>query len=82
MEDPLQKAFKRIADIFAELEKDVIAMRLKEGRIQKAKGGGFASGPCPIGFNNEGASWLLMSRRVIGWQKFLDGRLRALDLPK
>ncbi len=50
MEDPLQKAFKRIADIFAELEKDVIASRLKEGRINNAKNGERGSGPIPFGY--------------------------------
>ena len=50
MEDPLQKAFKRIADVFAELEKDVIAARLKEGRINNAKNGERGSGPIPFGY--------------------------------
>ena len=54
MEDPLQKAFKRIADIFAELEKDVITMRLKEGRISRAKAGNHASGPVAIGYKQVG----------------------------
>lgn len=54
MEDPLQKAFKRIADIFAELEKDVIAMRLKEGRINNAKKGERGSGPIPFGYRKIG----------------------------
>lgn len=50
LEDPLQKAFKRIADIFAELEKDVIAARLKDGRINNAKNGERGSGPVPYGY--------------------------------
>ena len=50
MEDPLQKAFKRIADIFSELEKDVIATRLKEGRMNNAKNGKRGSGPLPFGY--------------------------------
>ena len=55
LEDPLQKAFKRIADIFAELEKDVIAARLKEGRINRAKNGQRGSGPIPFGYlKNDG----------------------------
>jgi len=50
MEDPLQKAFKRISDIFAELEKDVIATRLKEGRMNNAKNGKRSCGSIPYGF--------------------------------
>ena len=53
MEDPLQKAFKRIADVFAELEKDVIATRLKEGRINTTKNGERGSGPIPYGYSKE-----------------------------
>ena len=54
LEDPLQKAFKRIADVFAELEKDVIAMRLKEGRINNAKNGERGSGAVPFGYMKPG----------------------------
>jgi site-specific DNA recombinase len=50
LEDPLQKAFKRIADVFAELEKDVIAARLKDGRENKAKNGERGSGPIAFGY--------------------------------
>lgn len=56
MEDPLQKAFKRIADVFAELEKDVIAVRLKDGRRNKAQNGGRGSGAIPFGYRKEGES--------------------------
>ena len=50
LEDPLQKAFKRIADVFAELEKDVIAARLRDGRVNNAKNGERGSGPIPFGY--------------------------------
>ncbi|NQU73950.1 MAG: recombinase family protein [Candidatus Omnitrophica bacterium] len=50
MDDPLQKAFKRIADVFAELEKDVIAARLKDGRINNAKNGERAVGAVPFSY--------------------------------
>ena len=50
LEDPLGKAFKHIADIFAELEKDVISMRMKEGRKNKAQNGERACGPVAFGF--------------------------------
>lgn len=54
LDDPLQKAFKRIADVFAELEKDVIATRLKEGRINNAKNGKRGCGPIPFGYQKVG----------------------------
>lgn len=73
MEDPLQKAFKRIADIFAELEKDMIAMRLKEGRINNAKNGMRGSGAIAFGYvkvddkleiNPEESKWV---EKVFRW---------------
>ena len=82
MEDPLQKAFKRIADIFAELEKDVIAMRLKEGRIQKAKGGGFASGPCPIGFKNEDGKLVIDEQESYWVAKIFRWRAKGFGFTK
>ncbi len=74
MEDPLQKAFKRIADVFAELEKDVIAMRLREGRINNAKNGERGSGAIPFGYkkvedkldvNPEEAQWV---EKIFRWR--------------
>ncbi|MDD3906217.1 MAG: recombinase family protein [Candidatus Omnitrophica bacterium] len=54
LEDPLQKAFKRIADVFAELEKEIITVRLEEGRINNAKNGERGSGAVPFGYRKIG----------------------------
>jgi len=54
LEDPLQKAFKHIADIFAELDRDTVVMRLREGRINNAKNGERGSGPVPYGYKKVG----------------------------
>ena len=54
LEDPLQKAFKRIADVFAQLEKEIIVVRLEEGRINNAKNGERGSGPVPFGYKKLG----------------------------
>lgn len=78
LEDPLQKAFKRIADVFAELEKDVIAMRLREGRLNNAKNGERSCGPVPFGYSKIGnklevnsieAEWVdkIFRRVTRGW---------------
>lgn len=76
MEDPLQKAFKRIADIFAELERDIIAVRLQEGRINAAKNGTHL-GAVPYGLIKVGDKLELNSgeapyvRQIFRW--FLKG---------
>lgn len=66
MDDPLQKAFKRIADIFAELEKDCISLRLREGRINNAKNGERGSGPIPFGYKKE-ANALVIDESEACW---------------
>ena len=53
---PFKKRFKRISDIFAELEKDVIAARLKDGRVNKARKGFRGSGAIPFGYRKDGNS--------------------------
>jgi len=66
-DDPLEKAFRRIAYVFAELEKDVLTARMLDGKINKAKNGERASGPIPYGYmkvgdkleiNPEEAKWV------------------------
>jgi len=49
-DDPLEKAFRRIAYVFAELEKDVLTARMLDGKVNKAKNGERASGPIPYGY--------------------------------
>ena len=92
MDDPLQKAFKRIADVFAELEKDVIATRLKDGRINNVKNGERGSGAVAFGYvktedglmvNREEAEWV---KKIFRWNSqrrsyaFIVGRLNRAGL--
>ena len=92
MDDPLQKAFKRIADVFAELEKDVIAARLKDGRINNAKNGERGSGAIAFGYvktesglmvNREEAEWV---KKIFRWSSqersyaYIIGRLNEAGL--
>ena len=53
-DDPLEKAFRRIAYIFAELEKDVITARLKDGRINCVRKGERGCGAVPFGYKKVG----------------------------
>ena len=48
--NPMETAFRQMAGVFAELEKNMIAMRLKGGRRQKARQGGYAGGKPAIGY--------------------------------
>lgn len=58
-DDPLEKAFRRIAYVFAELEKDMITARMHDGRINKAKSGRRACGPAAFGYKKESDSLVL-----------------------
>ncbi|MFA5156816.1 MAG: recombinase family protein [Candidatus Omnitrophota bacterium] len=53
MNDPLQLAFKRLIDVFAELEKTLIVTRLREGRVDKAENGRRAVGAIAFGYYKE-----------------------------
>lgn len=51
--DPMQTAFRQMMGVFAQLEKDMIAVRLKGGRKEKARQGGYAGGGAAIGYKAE-----------------------------
>ena len=57
--DPMNTAFRQMMGVFAELEKSMITFRMKGGRIQKAKQGGYAGGAAPIGYKAERGSKVL-----------------------
>lgn len=50
MNDPLQRAFRRLIDIFAELERSIITSRLRAGRDNNARNGLRGSGPISFGY--------------------------------
>lgn len=52
--DPMGKALSRIISVFAELERDVISMRLKDGRVNCARNGERGSGPVAFGYKKIG----------------------------
>ena len=53
--DPMKKAMRQMMSVFAELEKNMIARRLKGGRKHKAQHRGVKSqGNCPLGYEYEG----------------------------
>lgn len=53
-EDPMRTAMRQMIGVFGELERSMIAKRMREGRRAKAQAGGFAYGAPPFGFRAEG----------------------------
>ena len=86
--DPIGKALRRIIGVFAELERDVITCRLKDGRENRAKNGKRGSGPIPFGYSKVGDSLEINQNEGMWVQKifrwFIKGRsyteiIRRLD---
>jgi DNA invertase Pin-like site-specific DNA recombinase len=48
-DDPLRRAMRQMLGVFAQLERDMVAARLRAGRRLKAARGGFAYGSPPYG---------------------------------
>ena len=49
-DDPMRKAMRQMAGVFAELEKNTIVKRLRDARRAKAARGQHANGPAPYGW--------------------------------
>ncbi len=48
--DPMNTAFRQLMAVFAQLEKDMITMRMSNGRKQKASQGGYSGGRAAFGY--------------------------------
>lgn len=49
-DDPMRTAMRKMAGVFAELDRDMIEMRLRKGRLHKRDQGGHAYGKPPFGW--------------------------------
>lgn len=81
-DDPLEKAFRRIAYVFSELERDVITARLKDGRINKAKNGERGSGAVPYGYEKKDGTIVINSNEGKWVQKIFRWRARGFSYTK
>jgi DNA invertase Pin-like site-specific DNA recombinase len=52
-DDPMRTAMRMMMGVFAQLERGMIAARLRAGRRLKAERGGYAYGPPPFGYRAE-----------------------------
>jgi site-specific DNA recombinase len=50
---PMGKAMVYIASVFAQLERETIAERVRDNMLELAKGGRWLGGQCPLGFESE-----------------------------
>lgn len=82
LQDPLQKAFKRIVDVFAELEKDTISVRLQDGRINNVKNGKRGAGSAPFGFDQEKGTLTINNEEAQWVEKMYRCRARGFSLKK
>ncbi|SIL69920.1 recombinase family protein [Mycobacteroides abscessus] len=52
-DDPMRTAMRKMAGVFAELDRMLVAKRLRDGRRAKKAAGGHAEGPTPYGWKAE-----------------------------
>jgi DNA invertase Pin-like site-specific DNA recombinase len=52
-DDPMRTAMRQMAGVFAELEKNLVKKRLRDGRRAKGEAGGFAYGSPSLGYKAE-----------------------------
>lgn len=52
-DDPMRRAMRLMIGVFADLERGLIAKRLRDGRKAKAAKGGWAAGRTPFGYHSE-----------------------------
>lgn len=77
-DDPMGKALKRIISVFAELERDIIASRLRDGRENNAKNGQRGSGPIPFGYLKEGDDLVIYPDEAKWVHKIYRWRIKGL----
>ena len=55
---PMGRAMIYIASVFAQLERETIAERVKDNMVELAKSGKWSGGRTPLGFNSESSSYI------------------------
>jgi site-specific DNA recombinase len=55
---PMGKAMVYIASVFAQLERETIAERVRDNMLELAKSGRWLGGQCPLGFSSEQTTYL------------------------
>ena len=55
---PMGRAMIYIASVFAQLERETIAERVRDNMVELAKSGKWSGGRTPLGFDNESSSYI------------------------
>ena len=55
---PMGRAMIYIASVFAQLERETIAERVRDNMVELAKSGKWSGGRTPLGFNSESSSYI------------------------
>jgi len=80
--DPMGKAFKRIIHVFAELERDIIFTRMRDGRENRAKKGHRACGPIPFGYLKKGRQLVLCEDESFWVEKIFKWKVKGYTYSK
>lgn len=72
-DDPMRTAIRQMMGVFSQLERSMIAMRLRAGRRVKGEKGGYAFGSPPYG-------WHSVEKELTPFEREQRGRKRILEL--
>ncbi len=62
---PMGRAMMYISSVFAQLERETIAERVKDNMLELAKSGRWLGGTPPLGFNSESITYIQLERETI-----------------
>jgi len=77
--DPMGKALSRIISVFAELDRDQISLRLKEGRVNCARNGKRGSGPVAFGYKKVGSNLEIEPNEAQWVKKIFRWRIKGVS---
>jgi DNA invertase Pin-like site-specific DNA recombinase len=79
-DDPMKAALRQMVGVFAQLERGMIAARLRAGRRLKAARGGYAGGAPPFGWRAEGRELVADAEEQATRERIIDLRGEGLSL--
>jgi DNA invertase Pin-like site-specific DNA recombinase len=79
-DDPMRTAFRQIVGVFSQLERSMIAARLRAGKKLKAEGGGYVGGMVAYGYRAENGELVEYPKEQAALARIWQLRLSGLSL--
>ena len=79
-DDPMRTALRQMVGVFAQLERGMIAARMRAGRREKAERGGYAQGAPPFGYKAQGGNLVREEREAATLARIIELRSSGASL--